>query len=55
MYKANVFNSIIQPGAFLDVFAKDMNGENQIMLNVEEILQLQIAKLPLFLFRFWIT
>ena len=39
-HKANVFNSVIQPGAFLEVFAKDMNGENKIKLNVEEILKL---------------
>lgn len=53
IHKVYVFNSIIQPEAFLDVFAKDMNGENKI--NIEEVLQLQTAKLLPFLFRFQVT
>lgn len=40
------------PELFLEVFAKDMNGENKIKHNVEEILKLQVAKHPPFLFRF---
>ena len=55
IHKANVFNSVIQLGALLEVFAKDMNGENKIKLNVEEILKLQVAKHPPFLFRFQTT
>lgn len=50
VHKTNVFNPIIQPGTFLDVFAKDMNGKTKLCLMRKQSYNCKMQNFHLFFF-----